>query len=348
MKKKISILDCTLRDGGLALEDSFLNKDKCLFFNKKITKNFIDTIKKAKIDIIEIGSIEISKKSKTNFSIYQNIEEVSKLIPTNKVSNQMYVALYRGPDSPYNKIPEWNPSLCEGVRVIIRYSELKKSMDFCHMLSDKGFKVFVQPMVTSRYANDELKFLIRCSNKLKAYALYIVDSYGYMTSKDLLKLFKKFDEGLNKEISIGFHAHNNLNLAFSNVQEFINQKTNRSLIIDSTIMGMGQGAGNMQTELLISYLNKKKNFNYGFNFILDACEIIEKYSKNSLWGYSVKNLLPAINKTAYKFSSALRKKYQLSYSEINRILSKMPKTIKHRYSKENLLKLVRLLKNNKI
>jgi 4-hydroxy 2-oxovalerate aldolase len=259
----------------------------------------------------------------------------------------MHVALYRGPDTPYNKIPDWNSSLCEGLRVIIRHSELKKSMDFCHMLSDKGFKVFVQPMVTQRYSNNELKFLITCSNKLKAHALYIVDSYGYMTSEDLLGLFKKFDDRLNKETSVGFHAHNNMNLAFSNVQEFINQKTNRSLIVDSTIMGMGQGAGNMQTELLISYLNKK-NKKYEFNFILDACEIIEKYSKNTLWGYSVKNLLPAINKTAYKFSSVLRKKYKLSYSQINRILLSMPKKIKHRYSKENLLKVVSLLKNNKI
>jgi 4-hydroxy 2-oxovalerate aldolase len=112
-------------------------------------------------------------------------------------------------------------------------------------------------------------------------------------------------------------------------------------------MGMGQGAGNMQTELLISYLNKK-NKRYEFNFILDACEIVEKYSKNNLWGYSVKNLLSAINKTAYKFSSVLKKKFKLSYSQINRILSSMPKKIKHRYSKENLLKVVSLLKNNKI
>jgi 4-hydroxy 2-oxovalerate aldolase len=347
MKKKISVLDCTLRDGGLALEDCILNKDKCSLFDKNIVKKFIDTIQQTKIDIIEIGSIEISKKDKTRYSIYQNIEEVSKLMPKNKNSNQMYAALYRGPDTPHNKIPNWNPSLCEVLRVIIRHSELKKSIDFCHMLSDKGFKVFVQPMVTMRYSNSELKFLITWSNKLKAHSLYIVDSYGYMTSEDLLGLFKKFDDGLNKETSVGFHAHNNMNLAFSNVQEFINQKTNRSLIVDSTIMGMGQGAGNMQTELLISYLNKK-NKRYEFNFILDACEIVEKYSKNNLWGYSVKNLLSAINKTAYKFSSVLKKKFKLSYSQINRILSSMPKKIKHRYSKENLLKVVSLLKNNKI
>jgi 4-hydroxy 2-oxovalerate aldolase len=343
MKKKLLVLDCTLRDGGLALEDAYLNGDRCRVFNKKITKNYINIIKNSKIDIIEIGSIEKSKKNKTQFSIYQNIQQVSKFIPLQKNSGQMYVALYRGPDTPYNEIPEWNNSLCEGVRVIIRYSEMEKSLDFCHMLSDKGYKVFVQPMVTMRYTDKEIKFLINRSNSFNAYALYIVDSYGYMTPFDILNLYKKFDHKLLRQIRIGFHSHNNMNLAFSNVQAFINQKTNRSLIIDSTIMGMGQGAGNIQTELLISYLNSSKNIQakYDFNYVLDSCEIIEKYLTENLWGYSVKNLLSAINKTAYKFSSRLRKHYKMSYSQINNFLTNMPKKLKQRYSDENLLQVIK-------
>lgn len=343
MKKKLSVLDCTLRDGGLALEDANLNGVRCGVFNKKITTNFINIIKNSKIDIIEIGSIEKSKKNKTRFSIYQNIQEVSKFIPLQKNSGQMYVALYRGPDTPYKEIPEWNNSLCEGVRVIIRFSEIEKSLDFCHMLSDKGYKVFVQPMVTMRYTDKKIKLLINRSNNFKAYALYIVDSYGYMTPSDIVNLYKKFDHNLSSQTRIGFHAHNNINLAFSNVHAFINQKTNRSLIIDSTIMGMGQGAGNIQTELLISYLNLSKNAQskYNFNYVLDSCEIIEKYLINNLWGYSVKNLLPAINKAAYKYSSILRKKYKMSYSQINSLLVKMPKKSKDRYSEQNLLKVIK-------
>jgi 4-hydroxy 2-oxovalerate aldolase len=343
MKKKLSVLDCTLRDGGLALEDCSLNGERCRVFNKKITTNFINVIKNSKIDIIEIGSIEKSRKDKTCFSIYQNIQQVSKFIPLQKNSGQMYVALYRGPDTLHHEIPECDNSLCQGVRVIIRYSEIEKSLDFCHMLSDKGYKVFVQPMVTMRYTDKQIELLINRSNNFKAYALYIVDSYGYMTPTDIFNLYKKFDHKLSKQIRIGFHSHNNMNLAFSNVQAFINQKTSRSLIIDSTIMGMGQGAGNIQTELLISYLNSSKNTKskYNFNYVLDSCEIIEKYLIDNLWGYSVKNLLPAINKAAYKFSSQFRKKYKMSYSQINTLLSNMPKRLKDRYSEENLLKVIK-------
>jgi 4-hydroxy 2-oxovalerate aldolase len=343
MKKNIYVLDCTLRDGGLALEDAQLNTGNASVFDEKTVMGFIETIKESKIDIIELGAIEITNSDQSRFSIYQNIEQVSQLIPKNKPDGQMYVALFRGPDTPVEDIPECNPSYCEGIRVIIRYSEIDKSLKFCRALAKKGYKVFVQPMLTMRYTDIQLQTLIDESNDFGAYALYIVDSYGYMESQDVLNLSKRFDQGLLENISLGFHAHNNINLAFSNVINFIEQNSNRSIIVDSTIMGMGQGAGNIQTELLISYLNTKNTGAYNYFAVMDACEIIEPYWKENLWGYSVTNLLPAINKTAYKYSSSLRKKHNLSYSKIHTILSNIPEELRHRYSIENTNKLLEIL-----
>lgn len=343
MNKKTYVLDCTLRDGGLALEDAMINTGEYSVFDDKTITAFIKTMKASKIDIIELGAIEITNSDQSRFSIYQNIEQVSKLIPENKPDDQMYVALFRGPDTPIEDIPEWNPSYCEGIRVIIRYSEIDKSLKFCRALAEKGYKVFVQPMLTMRYNDNQLQKLIDESNDFGAYALYLVDSYGYMESRNVLNLSRRFDEGLLENIFLGFHSHNNMNLAFSNVLAFVEQTSNRSIIVDSTIMGMGQGAGNIQTELLIPYLNNKKTGRYDYYAVLDACEIIEDYWKDNLWGYSVTNLLPAINKTAYKYSSSLRKKYNLSYSEIHRVLSNIPEELRHRYTTENIIKLLEIL-----
>lgn len=253
----------------------------------------------------------------------------------------MFAALYRGPDTPIEDIPEWNSSLCEAVRVIIRYSELQKSLDFCAALSTKGYKVFVQPMLTMRYTKEEIKLLIEKSNEMNAYALYFVDSYGYMENKDVVDLYNVYDEGLKPQIKIGFHAHNNMNLAFSNVQTFIDMNSARDIIIDSCVMGMGQGAGNLQTELIIGYLNKVDN-KYNFSEVLNACEIIEKYYTDALWGYSVTRLLPALHRTAYKYSIALRNKYKKSYAEINEILSHMPEDLRQRYTTDNVEKLIKI------
>lgn len=341
MSKNIQILDCTLRDGGLGLEDAEKNDLSHVRFSDKDSKMIAEHLRDSDIDIIELGAIEITSDDRTGFCIYENIESASKQMPLKKNKNQMFAALYRGPDTPIENIPDWNPSLCEAVRVIIRYSELQKSLDFCAALSSKGYKVFVQPMLTLRYTKEEIKLLIEKSNEMNAYALYFVDSYGYMENKDVVDLFNIYDEGLKSHIKIGFHAHNNMNLAFSNVLTFINMNSTRDIIIDSCVMGMGQGAGNLQTELVLGYLNKISN-KYNFSDVLNACEIIEKYYSDALWGYSVTRLLPALHRTAYKYSIALRNKYKKNYAEINEILSHMPEDLRQRYTIDNVEKLIKI------
>lgn len=334
MGKRIQILDCTLRDGGLGLEDGFISGISDVRFSEKDCAEIAHHLSESGTDIIEIGSLEISDYDKTGFAIYQSIEAASAVLPEKKSEGQMFAALYRGPDTPAEQIPSWNENLCEAVRVIIRYSELQKSLDFCRMLSEKGYKVFVQPMLTMRYTDDELDLIIRESNSMNAYALYFVDSYGYMQNSDVDRLFKLYDEKLDPQIRIGFHAHNNMNLAFSNVLYMMSIKTDRNIIIDSCAMGMGQGAGNLQTELISGYLNNN-GADYDFREILEVCEITEKYYGNLLWGYSVTRMLPALKKTAYKYALAFRNRYKLTYPEIYDLLNKMPDNIRHRYTPQS-------------
>ena len=60
---------------------------------------------------------------------------------------------------------------------------------------------------------------------------------------------------------MGFHGHNNLEMALGNTITAINEGCE---IVDATITGMGRGAGNLRTELLMIYLNKKGNINISF------------------------------------------------------------------------------------
>lgn len=335
MNKQISVLDTTLRDGGLGLEDAYINKISDIGFSNEDYNDLIRHLSDSNLDIIELGAIEISAEDKTRFAIFQNIEDISKNIPKEKKANQIYVGLYRGPDTPLEDIPSWNPSLIEGVRVIIRYSELQKSLDFCSELSKKGYKVFVQPMLTMRYTREEIDLIIRESNKMKAYAVYFVDSYGYMQPDDVIKFVEKYNVGLDKNIRMGFHAHNNMNLAYANVLAFIEREIDREIIVDACAIGMGQGAGNLQTELIVPYLNKSNN-RYNYSAVLEMCEIVEKYLGLNAWGYSVTRLLPALYNTAYKYAIVLRNTYGLTFSEINQILCNMPQELRHRYTLENV------------
>ncbi|MCC8049994.1 MAG: hypothetical protein LIO99_13670 [Clostridiales bacterium] len=342
MEKTIQLLDCTLRDGGLGLEDSFKNNISDVGFSETDKMEMADCLSDAAIDIIELGSIELSDHDKTRFAIYQDVESISRKIPSKHSKNSLFVGLYRGPDTPIEDIPEHNSDLVDGLRVIIRYSELKKSIEFCAALAQKGYKVFVQPMLTMRYTKEEISYLIDAANDMGAYALYFVDSYGYMDEEDVRHFFTVYDAGLGKDIRIGFHAHNNMNLAYANVKSFINEKKDRKIVIDSCITGMGQGAGNLQTELIVPYLNQKWGKTYHYDAVLAACEVLDHYQSSNLWGYSVTRLLPAIYKTAYKYAISFRKQYRLSYVEIRKILESIPEEFRHRYTPENAKKLLEL------
>lgn len=345
MKKNIYLLDATLRDGGQGLEDLHKNGFSDKIFSEEVKHSTIESLGNSNVDIIEIGTMGPSVDDKSKFAIYQNVEELSKYLPKKRNPNALYAGLYIGPDTDVNEIPDWNPSLVEGIRVILRYSELQKSLDYCAALSAKGYKVFVQPMLTMRYTDAELDMVIQAANKMKAYACYFVDSYGYMQPQDVKRLFDYYDARLDKDIKIGFHAHNNMNLAFSNVQYFLNIDSDRDVIIDSCATGMGQGAGNLQTELIIPYLNENYGKNYDYDSVLDICDVLDnEMIPDDLWGYSVARLLPAVYKTAYKYGLMMRNKYHLSFRQMNKILREMPDANRMRFTPQDLES---ILENNK-
>lgn len=345
MAKNIQLLDATLRDGGQGLEDLYKNGFSDKMFSEANKHCIIDFLGSSNVDIIEIGTMGPSEDDKSKFAIYQNVEELSKYLPKKRNPNALYAGLYIGPDTDVNDIPDWNPSLVEGIRVILRYSELKKSLDYCAALSRKGYKVFVQPMLTMRYSDEELDMVINAANNMNAYACYFVDSYGYMQPSDIQRLFDYYDAKLDKDIRIGFHAHNNMNLAFSNVQYFLNIDTERAIIVDSCATGMGQGAGNLQTELIAPFLNKEFNKIYDYDSILEICEILDsEMIPNDLWGYSVARLLPAVYKTAYKYGLMMRNKYHLTFRQMNKILKEMPDGNRMRFTSQDMEQIIDSMK----
>lgn len=341
MNKHIQLLDCTLRDGGQGLEDAYYSGYADEQYDNKKKADIIKYLDKAQVDIVELGSIKPTDDDRSRFACYQCIEDLALTMPKTK-GNRLFAALYTGPDTELVRIPEWNANLPQAVRVILRYSELQKSVDFCSGLSKKGYKVFMQPMLTMRYTEQEIDLLIKAANDMGAYALYLVDSYGYMKNEDVINLAKKYDRDLNESVNIGFHAHNNMNLAFSNVIALLKSGLKHDVIVDSTLQGIGQGAGNLQTEIITDYLNENYGKEYDYDCILEGCEFIDDIAVDNLWGYSVTRLLPAINKTAYKYALSLRNTFNLPYVEINRILANIPDDLRHRYTIDNTKLLLRI------
>ena len=78
-------------------------------------------------------------------------------------------------------------------------------------------------------------------------------------------------------------------MSFALSQEFIKMSLGkRKIVVDGTIHGMGRGAGNTNTELLLDYLNRKLGYGYDMNEILDLIDAyMPKIKQQSNWGYSI-------------------------------------------------------------
>jgi len=115
--------------------------------------------------------------------------------------------------------------------------------------------------------------------KCRVPTFYLVDSFGSMYSEQIQYFMNKYKTALPGK-TIGIHAHNNMQLAFANTIEGIIQGAN---MIDCTMLGLGRGAGNCPTELLLSFLKNPK-----FN-LRPIFEVLEKHllplQEEIRWGY---------------------------------------------------------------
>lgn len=168
------------------------------------------------------------------------------------------------------------------LRIAFKEKDIKDALNYCQKLKDKNISFFINPMHTNKYKKENLDYLIKKTNDIKPLALTITDTIGELDEFKIKKIFNYINEKLDKEIAICFHSHNNLNLSFNNAKEIIKENVNRQIIIDSTIDGIGRGAGNLKTQDIANYLNN----NYDINLIHKLSkEIIQPIYKQKSWGY---------------------------------------------------------------
>ncbi|MEE6451413.1 aldolase catalytic domain-containing protein [Gottfriedia acidiceleris] len=312
----IKLLDCTLRDGG------YIND---WHFGKRTVKKVIEKLTQSNIDIIECGFLrDVDYDNDT--TIFNDIEKIKELIqPKNK--DTIYVAMIDQPFISIDKIKVYDGTSIDGIRLTFHDNakEIAEALEYGKMLIDKGYKVFIQPVGTTSYTDANLLALIEKVNGLKPYAFYLVDTLGIMYKNNLLRMYHLLDHNLDKRINIGFHSHNNLQLSFSNAQELLTLHTKRNIIIDSSVFGMGRGAGNLCTELISEYINENIEDKYKIVPLLEIVdEHLSRYFSEPKWGYSVPYFIAAINNCHPNYASYLMNKQTISVKSINTILRQIP------------------------
>lgn len=321
--KAIRVLDCTLRDGG------YVNNWN---FGYETINGIVAHLCHAKVDIIECGFLSQTKETNNDKSIYRTLTELDARF-SNCEDVQMACMVNYGEYCIEDLLNYSEHSIVNTIRVAFHLKDLKNALTFCTSIINKGYKVFIQPMVTQSYSQCDLDYLIEQTNQMQATALYIVDSFGTMRQDEAVRLFKYYDTKLNPNIQIGFHSHNNLQLSFSCAQDLIKVNENRVLVLDSSVFGMGRGAGNLCTELLTMHLNEIFNTHYDLVPIL---EIIDNWLSPifnaSPWGYSVPYYLASINNCHPNYATWLVNKSTLGVKAINDIISQLPNEYRKTYN----------------
>jgi len=319
---KVQINDCTIRDGGYLLEKNLPNE---------YVHSVIDSLVSAGIDIIEIGFLQ--NETNNDSIVYNNSVGSRKYLPKNADASR-FTGFCDNSRYSIEKLDNKDGKSFEYLRISFAKHESKEALIFVSEAKKKGYKVFANPMDAPSYDSDERSKMISEVNKIRPYAFSIVDTFGSMHLDELQSIFTQIDRKLDKKIKIGLHTHNNIQLAnaLSEVMIGLAVESDRDIVIDGSLYGMGRGAGNASTEVIASYLNEKYNKEYDLGMLFDT---IEKYiipHKDSLkWGYNLQTFICGKTRSHVDNISYLKKKGQYSAKALLHIISSLELSKRKRY-----------------
>lgn len=334
--KNVKILDCTLRDGGRIIN--------CAFPNSQI-KDIAYRLADANIDIIEVGFLRDAKSVnyQGNSTFFTDVDQIRPFV--NRKKDTMYVAFIDYGMFDFSTLKPYDGTSIDGLRIGFTRKNFENDheeiLECLAEVKQKGYKLFVQGVNSLGYTDRELLGIVDIVNQIQPEGFGIVDTYGAMYMDDVDRLYTIVDHNLDENIAIDFHSHNNYQLSFAFAQEIIRLSNGkREVIIDGTLNGMGKCAGNLNTELLVDYLVRKRNYDYDFDAILDIIDDhIYNYHLQHPWGYSIPALMGGIYRSHPNNIIYLTEKFRLATKDIKYIISMIDPEMRMRYDYDNIQRL---------
>ncbi len=258
----IKILDCTFRDGG------YYNKWD---FNSSLVQKYLYALDSANIDVIELGFRNFPHDqflgafayTTDNYIDTLNIDKsitVGVMIDAGSILNSELSI----DDAVNSLFQAKEKSRVDLVRIATHFECIEQCKEIAEALKKLGYQIGLNLMQPNAKSNQELSKIAGLIQRWDVIdVLYFADSLGGMDGGDVVRILSALKSGWKGDI--GFHAHNNKGLAVSNILTAIEQGI---VWIDSTILGMGRGAGNAQTESLLLELEKYQ-LNYHASALFD-------------------------------------------------------------------------------
>ncbi|WP_298022561.1 aldolase catalytic domain-containing protein [uncultured Dysosmobacter sp.] len=319
----VQLLDCTLRDGG------YVNDWR---FGKGAIISILERLIQARVDVIEVGFLDDRRPFDPNRTIQPNSTCFNKVLSGIDRGNSMLVGMIDYGTCALKNISPCDECVLDGIRLIFKQPKMREAVAFGQELMKLGYRVFLQMVSITTYSDRDMLDFVDLVNEQPFYAVSMVDTYGLLHKEELMHYFHLLERNLKPEIRIGYHSHNNFQLAYANTCEVIKRRSKHGILVDGTLYGMGKSAGNAPLELLAMYLNENYDKEYDINQLLEAIDTnILRIYHQKYWGYNLLYFLSAANDCHPNYIDYLLNKKTLSVKAVNEIVKGIPPELKLNY-----------------
>ena len=311
VRDDVKVLDATLRDGGLC--NNFR-------FSDDFVRTLYKTNIKSGVDYMEFGY----KADPDLFNVEEygpwkfcREEDLRAIVGENISDMKIAVMADVGRCNFRRDFLPKSESVIDMVRVACYIHQIPAALEMIEYFHDLGYETTCNIMAVSQAGGYQIEEALAMLAESSVDVIYLVDSYGAFypeNASDMALMYIKAVEESGKKI--GFHAHNNQNLAFANTIDTLSRGVS---YLDATVQGMGRGAGNCALELLLGFL---KNPKYNLYSVLT---FIEKYmiplrESGVVWGFDLQYMFTGqLNRhprEAMAFTSQKRGDYCEFYKEL--------------------------------
>lgn len=247
----MEILDCTLRDGSYPINYAYSLKD---------TLTICKTLESAGVSDIEVGHGMGLGASSAKFgeSLHSDLEYIEAAVDAVTESSIGVFAIAGVATS--SQLKKAHRAGIKFVRVGADVDKLESTMELLGHARDLGLRASLNMMKTYAYPKELVLGALDCILHTDIETVSIVDSAGTMLPLQVSEYVEFLSQRI--EPKIGFHGHNNLQLAIANSLAAAHAGAS---VLDATMRGIGRSSGNAQIEVLVPVLIKS-GFNIKINY----------------------------------------------------------------------------------